>query len=277
MNYLPCRKRKFKMLLAGAFAGSYKRYIHFLKHLLQRLGYEPTLILWEKSFNNYNDKLLRKILSTGWTKFKEDKTEDIVKEISKSFEEQFKTPIEGMSAREARQIIEKTPPISQTREHFDSLYVARNTTTYEALHIVVDALAILIESLLQIFGKEGELIAYDFLRADRASVAQGKPTSFKQFVSEKIALIQPAKPNIFTAGLDIEIVQVSDTEIVFHIKKCEWARYFQERHPQIGYLIACSTDEAFARACNAKIRMQRTSTLMEGGKICDFRYYIVKQ
>ena len=50
---------------------------------------------------------------------------------------------------------------------------------------------------------------------------------------------------------------------------------FRERHPGVGYLVACSTDEVDYRAFNEKLRMQRTSTLMEGGEVCDFRIYAV--
>ena len=32
---------------------------------------------------------------------------------------------------------------------------------------------------------------------------------------------------------------------------------------------------AALRASNDSMRMQRTSTIMEGGKLCDFRIYVV--
>jgi len=40
-----------------------------------------------------------------------------------------------------------------------------------------------------------------------------------------------------------------------------------------GYLVACSTDDAELRAVTDGLWMQRTSTIMEGGKLCDFRIY----
>jgi predicted hydrocarbon binding protein len=92
-----------------------------------------------------------------------------------------------------------------------------------------------------------------------------------EFISGFIA--EPKEANLFTAGLEYEIIHASDREIVLHIKKCEWARYFHERHPQVGYLLACSTDEAAYRAFNCNLRMQRTTTLMEGGEVCDFKIY----
>ncbi len=61
------------------------------------------------------------------------------------------------------------------------------------------------------------------------------------------------------------------------VTQCEWARYFRERHPLVGYLMACSTDEAAYRAFNPALRLQRTSTLMEGGQVCDFRIYAASE
>ncbi|HOC42669.1 MAG TPA: L-2-amino-thiazoline-4-carboxylic acid hydrolase [Thermoanaerobaculales bacterium] len=71
------------------------------------------------------------------------------------------------------------------------------------------------------------------------------------------------------------MVRASDSEVVLHIRACEWARYFRERHFSVGYLVACSTDDAELRAVTDNLRMQRTSTIMEGGTVCDFRVYKV--
>lgn len=49
----------------------------------------------------------------------------------------------------------------------------------------------------------------------------------------------------------------------------------RENHPDVGYLMACSTDEAAYKTANKSIRMQRTGTIMEGNEICDFRVYAV--
>lgn len=276
MTYIPCSKRTFTLQLANPFVRNHKVYAYFLKFLLQRLGYDATIALWQNALKDYDDTFLQKILSAGWTRTEDAKTESIEKEVTSAFEEHFKSPVEGVSAEQARNLIERTPPIPQIREIFPTQNVVRSTTTYEAVHIAYDALAILVESLLDSYGKEGELITYDFLSAYRVSIVQGKSVSIRQFAKECIAFIKSPEPNIFTAGQDVEIVKTSDTEFVLHVKKCEWARYCQERHPQVGYLMACSTDEVFARACNEKIRMQRTSTLMKGGEVCDFRYYLTE-
>jgi hypothetical protein len=81
---------------------------------------------------------------------------------------------------------------------------------------------------------------------------------------------------MFTAGLQIELIRASDNEVVTLVKECEWARYFRGRHPRLGYLLACSLDNAMYGAFNKRIRLQRTYTLMEGGSECDVRMYAVE-
>ena len=78
-----------------------------------------------------------------------------------------------------------------------------------------------------------------------------------------------------TAGLEAELVSANDTEVLTHTKECEWVRYYRDRHPRVGYLMCCSTDAAAYRAINARLRLQRTATLMEGDSHCDFRVYAV--
>jgi hypothetical protein len=80
---------------------------------------------------------------------------------------------------------------------------------------------------------------------------------------------------LFTAGLQIELISKSNRDAVLFVRECEWARYFRERHPGVGYLMACSTDEVAYKAFNSSLRMQRTITLMEGGEMCDFRVYTI--
>ena len=136
-----------------------------------------------------------------------------------------------------------------------------------------DGLALLTEALLRSRGKQGELIAYDVLREGRIRAAGGKAGSVAEILSDLTA--EPEEATLFTAGLEMETLRVSERELVLHVKECEWARYFRERHPQVGYLLACSTDEVAYRAFNENLRLQRTSTLMEGGEVCDFRIYAV--
>jgi hypothetical protein len=237
------------------------------------LGHDCTLAVWQDVYQDYDDELLLRILTTGWNEVAQDESADVEESIGELLPEIFPLSIEGVSREKARQLVEKMPLISQVKRTFPSLNVWRESTAYEALHLRLDGVARLTEALLRFHGKQGELIAYDVLREERIRAGGGRTGSVADFVADFTS--EPEEANLFTAGLEIESVHASELEVALHVKECEWARYFQELHPQVGYLIACSTDEVAYRAFNEGLRMQRTSTLMEGGKVCDFRIYAI--
>jgi hypothetical protein len=126
--------------------------------------------------------------------------------------------------------------------------------------------------LIELHGKQGEFIAYDAkLRRVQANPVSG--VSAEEFLASFTTPLD--KSTRLGAALEYDLVRASENEVVIHIKECELARYYLERHPRVGYLMACSMDEAEYMAVNPRIRTQRTTTLMEGGELCDFRIYAV--
>jgi len=245
MSYIPCRKRRFPLILLPLVDRVSTGYAFWLKHLVERLGSDAVRQLWHDSFTKYDLKFLNSILTSGWSEIKPvDSPEEA------NAPDVFGTYIgkgeQGMSVSEAESLVEDTPPLPQIRTAFPNPNVQRDTATYETLHLYAHGLALLSEALIECFGKQGELIAYDILHSGR--FAMGK-----------------------------RMVNTSHDEYIIRVKECEWARYFRERHPQVGYLMACSTDEAFVRGFNSSLRLQRTTTLMEGGKVCDFRNYSLEE
>lgn len=273
MDYIPCRERKFPLFLQPLAARISASYSFWLKHLVERLGSENVRQLWTDAFVKYDLKFLDSIISSGWTETKpvdspeEMKTPDV-------FGTYVGNGKQGMSVSDAKSIVEDTPPLPQIINTFPDLNVQRDTTTYEALHLYAPGLALISETLIDRFGKQGELIAYDILRAGRSDMGKRMGGTVEDYFRQSDEEMD--KPGIYSAGLEIEKVSSSNNESVIRIKECEWARYFKERHPSVGYLIACSTDEAFIRSFNPSLRMQRTSTLMEGGQFCDFRSYVIE-
>jgi hypothetical protein len=79
-----------------------------------------------------------------------------------------------------------------------------------------------------------------------------------------------------SVGLEVEFIRGSETEVVTRVTECEWARYYRERYPQVGYMLACALDNAVYRSFKSRIRLQRDSTLMERGTECDFRVYAIE-
>jgi hypothetical protein len=277
MTYIPCSQRVFPIKLTDVVTGCSRAYLHWLKNLLRRLGKECTLRVWENAYKNYDDTFLKKILSTGWLDIPGKDAVDTEPLIARLISQKFFSPVEKVSGSEARQIIETAPPLYLVKQLFPSLNAWRDITTYEALHLQEDGLSLLVESLIDLHKKEGELLAYDTLMSYIIENNTQKMSAY-EFMSSFLERYRstPDKANIYSAGVETKIIKGSKTGILMHITECEFARYYREYHPRVGYMMACSLDHAAYSACNKNIWLQRTSTLMEGGKNCNFRVYTVR-
>ncbi|NSW53467.1 MAG: L-2-amino-thiazoline-4-carboxylic acid hydrolase [Anaerolineae bacterium] len=268
MNHLPCRERVFPFrICANEF---YTPYLRWFRHLSERLGVENTLAVWRAALAAYDDTFTVHILSAGWTKvaLPESNPNQGAEAL---LDRVFPAPHLDVTGTAVRDVIESTPPIPQVRRCFGNDTVEKEITAFEALHLRFDGLAYLAETIIKNYGKQGELIVYDLMVAGRLAAAHGETGSVEEFIEDFTAV--NAAPSLFTAGLRHEVIHKTRREAVLHVRECEWARYFRERHPTVGYLMACSTDEVAYKAYNAGLRMQRTSTLMEGGAVCDFWIY----
>jgi predicted hydrocarbon binding protein len=246
-------------------------YAFWMKHLVERLGSDAVRQLWHGAFAKYDLAFLECILASGWATCAAPDSPDEAVGPPSVLGRYLGMGGQGMPASEAESLIGGTPPLPQFRARFPKLDVQRDTTTFEALHLYAHGPALLSEALIDDYGKEGELIAYDVLSAARQAMGKRMGGTVADFI--RLSAEEFDKPGIYSAGLEIERISISPTEYITRIKECEWARYFQQKHPRVGYLMACSTDEAFARGFNESLRLQRTSTLMEGGDVCDFRFY----
>jgi hypothetical protein len=270
MNHSACREREFTLDLGQWTVRVYTTYLHWLRHLLRRLGREATLAVW-KAADAEADALMQEILSTRWRVT--DAARDIEAELARQLAIVLPGPIGEMSPQGADALVQRTPPLRQIRSTFPDRNVERQITTFEAIHLGFDGLARLAEALIARHGKEGELIAYD-LAVERRIAEEARTGSVAEFMSDFVTYdVDP----IYTTGVKETLVRASEEEVVLHVEACEWARYFRAFHPRVGYLLACSTDEATYRAFNPRLRLQRTGTLMEGAPICDFGVYAVDE
>jgi hypothetical protein len=58
---------------------------------------------------------------------------------------------------------------------------------------------------------------------------------------------------------------------------CRYAQFFKELgEPELGFLLVCSMDFAFAAGFDPGTGFTRTQTIMQGASHCDFRYARVK-
>jgi hypothetical protein len=56
---------------------------------------------------------------------------------------------------EAKQLIEITPPIMQIKKNYPTLYVWKNITAYDYIHLSLNGEALLVESLIKHFKRKG--------------------------------------------------------------------------------------------------------------------------
>ena len=271
MGNKPCRERTFAYQID--MSTFYPQYLRWFRHLGERLGIENTLSVWENAFVDYDDEYLMGVLSSGWCQVASNKSNGVMDKIKDLITELISTTNLKLSVKEVRNIIENTPPIYQIKHHFSTNSVGKEVSAYDVLHLRFDGLAYLAEALIEAYGKQGELVIYDLMVEDRMANSQGEKGSVEQFITNFTA--KPDKPNLFTAGLEIEHIRESKREVVINVRECEWARYFRERHPRVGYLMACSTDEIAYKTYNNRLRMRRTQTIMEGDEKCDFWIYAV--
>jgi hypothetical protein len=263
------QERVFPLRLAPEIGTCIERYVHWLQHLLERLGREATLAVFEQALGGQEDALLDEIVNGEWQADPGEPV-DIAGRMEAALSAAFGRPVEGVAAKEARALVERMPPLPQVRQRLAGLNVVQEVTTYQSLHLFLHGLALLIEALIDRHGKQGELIAYDTLKR-WVEAGRGEEMDAEEFLEMFKTPFDPATR--FGAGLDYTLVRATASEVILHIHDCAWARYYRERHPRVGYLLACSMDETSYRGMNPRIRMQRTTTLMEGGALCDFRIY----
>jgi len=278
MKHLPCRERTFPWQLVSSFEWSYTRRLLWLRYFLEQLGRDHTLAVWRDAFQDYDDELLMQILNTGWEETLGNRAEEMEKRIEELVAMQFPVPVEGVSGKEVREIIDCMPPFKQIRERFPRLDMKREIKFYEVVHLAWDGSALIAEEILERYGKAGELMIYDVTLADLSAAGRAE-VEVEEFMAKRAAQYsdEPQEANMFSAALKAELVKGTDNEVVTRVTECEFARYYRENHPQVGYLLHCSKDNAAYHLSNKRIRLQRETTLMEGGTECDFRVYALEE
>ena len=74
-------------------------------------------------------------------------------------------------------------------------------------------------------------------------------------------------------ALEIEVVQSTPTAFDFNVHRCRYAEMYRAMGlAELGGLLSCNRDGAFCEGFDAKLKLTRTQTLMQGATHCDFRY-----
>jgi L-2-amino-thiazoline-4-carboxylic acid hydrolase len=93
----------------------------------------------------------------------------------------------------------------------------------------------------------------------------GKSTSSLQRVAE----------DVWAGGgsMDIDFTGRGEDRLEFNVTRCGYAEFYKELGLEdIGYLLHCNRDHAMVTGFNSDLELARTTTIMQGGTCCDFRF-----
>ena len=74
-------------------------------------------------------------------------------------------------------------------------------------------------------------------------------------------------------ALELEMIESNPERLAFNVNSCQYAAMYATLGcPELGDLLSCSRDYAFAAGFNPEIELVRTKTIMNGDSYCDFRF-----
>ena len=78
----------------------------------------------------------------------------------------------------------------------------------------------------------------------------------------------------FSHTVTLTYPEETPSKLKLHVTECLWAKVFKEmKATDLGYVLNCQPDSAYARACHPNIKLKRTKTLMQGDDYCDHTFY----
>ena len=122
------------------------------------------------------------------------------------------------------------------------------------------------EKTLEIIGKARERYIVEITKKER-----GLAKSFEDFKADEKA--ENASP-YFSHTITMTYPEETPNKLTLHVTECLWAKVFKEmKATDLGYVLNCQPDFAYAKACHPNIKLKRTKTLMQGDDYCDHTFY----
>jgi hypothetical protein len=76
----------------------------------------------------------------------------------------------------------------------------------------------------------------------------------------------------------VRFLDESEKNLSFDVIRCGYVELYEMMGmKELGYCLSCSRDESFVSGFNPRIKMARTSTIMEGAPHCDFRFTLASE
>lgn len=119
---------------------------------------------------------------------------------------------------------------------------------------------------LEVMGKAREKYIVELTKNERGLIRD-----FEDFKASEKAENASA---FFSNTLTLTYPEETSNKLTLHVTECLWAKVFKEMDAtDLGYVLFCQPDFAYAEACHPKIKMRRTKTLMQGDSYCNHTFY----
>lgn len=121
-------------------------------------------------------------------------------------------------------------------------------------------------------------IAWTALTEWRKQVARELHAGFTGTPSERWAAgVRAGMPEIGDA-IDMQMLALTPEKVELDITGCRFAEFFRALgEPELGFALLCAMDDTAAEEIGqGEVAFTRTSTIMQGGSRCDFRYALKK-
>jgi hypothetical protein len=134
------------------------------------------------------------------------------------------------------------------------------------------------ETLKASHGKEAAArVIGDSVRA--ASIQQGAEMAAKVNGETSIQTFADLRP-LWTMenALEIDVIRQDETHMDFNVTRCRYSEMYREMGlGEIGHLLSCQRDGTFCEGYDARLKLTRTQTIMQGARHCDFRYHLERE
>ena len=76
-------------------------------------------------------------------------------------------------------------------------------------------------------------------------------------------------------ALELEVLEQTSEKLSFNVTRCRYAEMYRALGlANLGATLSCQRDFALVQGFNAAIHLDRTQTIMEGARFCDFRFQL---
>jgi hypothetical protein len=150
-----------------------------------------------------------------------------------------------------------------------------NITHLKLREIQAPIVTLLIKAFAGEIGHEkAKKIAEKVIRED--AMASGKALA-SQYGGNTLAELSIIVKEVWAkdGALKIKMIKESDDELFFDVTYCGYARTYERMGiKDMGSVLSCIRDFSFIKGFNPQIELERTQTIMEGAKYCDFRFKV---